>query len=303
MLTGLLQKASGVLVLIPSLIARAAVAQDAALPPPPPEVLISVADQRLVVLREGALVGKYRISTSKFGTGDSFGSYKTPLGRLRVCNKIGGDLESGAVIKHREATGEVLQVNARGRDPIVTRVIWLEGLEDENRNARARGIYIHGTPEESTLGKPASWGCIRMRSRDVIELYDEVPPETPVTVIADHLPRLHKYKPVPPPPAPVIIAGNTPAPAFFQKQTTSQQSAAPVVLTKKMLAPEPPHPAAERTVAKTSTAPDVEITERKALTDPGALRALKGSILLAGLLGAPAPADSSVSNGKTKSQP
>ena len=85
----------------------------------PVDVLISVADQKMLVLREGGWVKKYKISTSRFGIGDTFGSYKTPAGRLRVWEKLGGDLPSGAVIKHREATGEILPANAPGRDPIV----------------------------------------------------------------------------------------------------------------------------------------------------------------------------------------
>ena len=138
------------------------------------EVLISVADQQMALIRSGQLVAKYPISTSKFGLGDARNSYKTPLGRLRICEKIGDGLPAGTVLKGREATGEVLPVNAPGRDPIVTRILWLEGQEEQNRNARARAIYIHGTPEESRLGEAVSWGCIRMRSRDVIELYDRV---------------------------------------------------------------------------------------------------------------------------------
>lgn len=290
MVTRLPKKVKRSLGCILFLIAGIAVAQETM---PPAEVLISVADQRLVVLREGGLVGKYRISTSKFGVGDSFGSYKTPLGRLRVCNKIGDELPPGSVIKHREATGEVLPVNAPGRDPIVTRVIWLEGLEDENRNARTRGIYIHGTPEENTLGKPVSWGCIRMRSRDVIELYDEMPPGTLVTISPDRLPRLHKYKP-PPPPPPVIIASNiAPAPAPPAGQTPAQEPQQPVV--KRTIA--------QNTVSATK-ADRAEVTENpKRSSDPSAWHALKGSILLAGLPGAPTPLDASASNAKTKAQP
>ena len=77
----------------------------------------------------------------------------------------------GAVIKNRVPTGEVVTANAPGRDPIVARVIWLRGMEGQNRGARDRCIYIHGTPEERRIGKPASFGCVRMRSRDVIALY------------------------------------------------------------------------------------------------------------------------------------
>lgn len=138
------------------------------------ELLISVRDQRLVVLDEGEFVAAYPVSTSKFGLGSTPNSNHTPLGRFKVREKIGGDLPAGAVLKHRRPTGEILGVNAPGRDPIVTRILWLDGQDPGNRNAHSRFIYIHGTPEESTIGTPASYGCIRMRSRDVIALYDRV---------------------------------------------------------------------------------------------------------------------------------
>ena len=159
------------------------------------QVLISVPDQRLAVVRDGELVARFPVSTSRFGTGDNFYSYKTPLGELKVCDKIGENLPAGAVIHHRSATGEVLPVNAPGRDPIVTRVIWLDGLEPQNKNARSRGIYIHGTPQEWTIGKPMSWGCIRMRSKDVIKFFDEIPVGTVVSIIPDKLPHMHRYEP------------------------------------------------------------------------------------------------------------
>lgn len=159
----------------------------------PTEVIISVAEQKIMVVRDGMWTHKFRVSTSKFGLGDSYGSYKTPLGKLRVCDKIGGGLASGSVIKSRHATGEILPVNAAGRDPIVTRILWLEGCEPGNEHAKARGIYIHGTVEESKIGDPASYGCIRMRSREVIEVFDAVPVGTMVTIQNDKLPKLRRW--------------------------------------------------------------------------------------------------------------
>jgi lipoprotein-anchoring transpeptidase ErfK/SrfK len=138
------------------------------------EVIISVPDQALALVDRGRLIAQYPVSTSKFGIGDSAGSYRTPVGTLFVSAKFGGRLPPGAVIKNRAPTGEVVSVNAPGRDAIVARVIWLRGMEAQNRAARDRCIYIHGTPEERRIGKPASFGCIRMRSRDVIALYDRV---------------------------------------------------------------------------------------------------------------------------------
>src|SRR4051794_27939307 len=136
------------------------------------EIIVSVPDQQLALIDRGKLVSKYPISTSKFGLGDANGSYRTPLGILFVSAKFGDHLPAGAVIKNRMSTGEIVNPNASGRDAIVSRVIWLRGMEQQNRAARDRCIYIHGTPEEHRIGTPASFGCIRMRSRDVIALYD-----------------------------------------------------------------------------------------------------------------------------------
>ncbi|MFZ4775794.1 MAG: L,D-transpeptidase family protein [Terrimicrobiaceae bacterium] len=137
-------------------------------------MVISAADQKMLVLRDGKPIAKYDVSTSKFGLGDRPGSYATPVGKFRVKTKIGSGADSGAVFKSRRLTGEVLPVDAPGRDPIVTRILWLDGREFHNRNAYGRCIYIHGTPEERNIGMPVSFGCIRMRSRDVIELFDTV---------------------------------------------------------------------------------------------------------------------------------
>ena len=138
------------------------------------DMIVSVPDQVLALVDRGKLIARYSISTSKFGTGDSAASYRTPLGTLFVSAKIGDRLPPGAVIKSRIPTGEIVTVDAPGRDPIVSRVIWLRGMETQNQKARDRCIYIHGTPEERRIGKPASFGCIRMRSRDIIDLYDRV---------------------------------------------------------------------------------------------------------------------------------
>jgi lipoprotein-anchoring transpeptidase ErfK/SrfK len=152
------------------------------------EVIISVAEQKLALVKDGEIISKFPVSTSKFGVGDGLGSYKTPLGRRRGCEKIGDNLPAGAVMKGRNPTGEILAANAQGRDPIVTRLLWLEGLDPENRNAHGRCIYIHGTPQESRIGKPASYGCVRMRSMDVIQVFAAVPAGTVVTITKDRLP-------------------------------------------------------------------------------------------------------------------
>ena len=138
------------------------------------ELIVSIPDQTVVLVDGGKLIARYRVSTSKFGSGDSAGSYRTSLGTLFVSGTFGDHLPPGTVIKNRTPTGEVIAVDAPNRDAIVSRVIWLRGREQQNAAAHDRCIYIHGTPEERNIGKAASFGCIRMRSRDIIALYDQV---------------------------------------------------------------------------------------------------------------------------------
>src|SRR5207302_9885297 len=125
----------------------------------------------------------YPVSTSKFGVGDFPGSSGTPLGQLEIAKKIGAGAPSGAVFKDRRMTGEIVPPDAPGRDPIVTRILWLRGREPQNALAYSRYIYIHGTPEERNIGRPASFGCVRMRSRDVIQLFDIVGWGARVTIL------------------------------------------------------------------------------------------------------------------------
>ena len=152
-------------------------------------LVVDVSQQRMALYDDDEFIRSYPVSTSRFGLGDRHRSNHTPLGTMKVAKKIGGGAPAGAVFKSRERTGEILRPNAPGRDPIVTRILWLKGTERQNRNAYKRYIYIHGTPEERTIGRPASYGCIRMRSRDIIDLYRRVPRGTKVTVVPGSLAR------------------------------------------------------------------------------------------------------------------
>ena len=152
-----------------------------------PAVVVSVPDQKLAVVDRGVAVAQFPVSTSKFGVGDQPGSYATPLGLLEIAAKIGANAPIGAVFKQRHMTGEILSPNAPGRDPIVTRILWLRGLEKGNAQAFARNIYIHGTPVENLIGRPASYGCIRMRSRDVANLFASIGVGTRIAVLNQHL--------------------------------------------------------------------------------------------------------------------
>jgi lipoprotein-anchoring transpeptidase ErfK/SrfK len=154
-----------------------------------PSIVVSVPDQTLALIDNGAVIARYPVSTSKFGLGDHSGSYATPLGAMKIATKIGANAPLGAVFKNRSMTGEVLRPNAPGRDPIVTRILWLRGLETQNARAFARNIYIHGTPEERLIGRPASYGCIRMRSSDVARLFASVTVGTKIDVMNTGLSR------------------------------------------------------------------------------------------------------------------
>ncbi len=137
--------------------------------PPAREIVISVKRQTMTVIEGGARRAEFAVSTSKFGVGTQARSYRTPLGAFRIERKVGAKLPAGAVFKGLHFTGEIVAANSPGRDPIVTRVLCLGG-----GSAGSRGIYIHGTPQEKFIGQPASYGCIRMRSRDVITLFNTV---------------------------------------------------------------------------------------------------------------------------------
>ena len=135
----------------------------------------------------------YSVSTSSRGPGEKNGSLCTPRGRHIVRAKIGAGQPLGAVFARRRPTGEVwtpaLHAKYPGRDWILTRILWLSGCEPgRNRlgdvDTMRRYIYIHGTPDSAELGKPGSIGCIRMRNKDVAELFELVPPYTPVEIRA-----------------------------------------------------------------------------------------------------------------------
>jgi L,D-transpeptidase YbiS len=147
---------------------------------------VSIPNQKLEVWEGDALAKAYPISTSKFGIGTQPGSCCTPPGRLRIARKIGADLPNGAVLKERQWTGSVWSSEdpyQEDADLILTRILWLEGLDPENANTLDRYIYIHGTNQEHLIGQPASHGCVRMANRDVAELFDRIPEGAEVTVI------------------------------------------------------------------------------------------------------------------------
>ncbi|HTL69882.1 MAG TPA: L,D-transpeptidase [Candidatus Eisenbacteria bacterium] len=180
-------KSGAVLVFALLLFARAAGAEA-----PASQLKIFVSEQKLVLLRDGRAVKEYPVSTSKFGTGNRQLSQKTPTGRHTIARKIGAGSPAMTVFRNRVRTAETAKVNRSrrpsGDDLITTRILWLRGLEPGVNSGKRvdsfhRLIYIHGTPDEGLIGTPASHGCIRMKNRDVVDLFDRVEPGTPVEIV------------------------------------------------------------------------------------------------------------------------
>ncbi len=152
------------------------------------KIEIDVASQKLVFGNR-----TYLVSTSKNGLGEKDGSFCTPRGRHIVRAKIGAGQPLGTVFARRRPTGEIwtpeLHALHPGRDWMLTRILWLSGCEPgKNRmgdvDTMRRYIYIHGSPDTAQMGVPGSIGCVRMRNADVAELFDLVPPYTPVDISA-----------------------------------------------------------------------------------------------------------------------
>jgi L,D-transpeptidase YbiS len=148
------------------------------------KLLVSVADQTLSVITDGQTGEVFQVSTSKYGTGEEEGSFRTPRGLHRIGEKIGGGAAPGTVFRGRQPTGEIWTPNSppTDEDLILTRILWLEGMEPHNRNSRDRYIYLHGTNQEDKIGSPASIGCIRLRNMDILTLYDMVVTGTEVLI-------------------------------------------------------------------------------------------------------------------------
>ncbi|HEX5419910.1 MAG TPA: L,D-transpeptidase [Gammaproteobacteria bacterium] len=154
-------------------------------------IRVDLARQRLALEEDGRTRSVYAVSTSKHGAGEERDSLKTPRGRHIVRAKIGAGARLGTVFAGRRPTGEVyspgLAAAHPGLDFILTRILWLSGLEPgRNRfgavDSMSRYIYIHGVPDTEPMGIPASRGCIRMRNTEIVELFDLVAPGTLVDI-------------------------------------------------------------------------------------------------------------------------
>lgn len=148
---------------------------------------VSVRSQRMYFVEHGRMKAEYVISTARNGLGETWNSERTPQGLHRVVHKYGGGVPAFGIFKARQYTGQVAAPGAHD-DLVTSRILWLGGLEPGvnaggNVDSMERSIYIHGTADEASLGTPSSHGCIRMRNRDVIALYDHIPTGTLVVIL------------------------------------------------------------------------------------------------------------------------
>ena len=146
-------------------------------------IRVSIAEQQLMLIDNAQIVSSYSVSTAKNGAGEQMGSECTPTGWHKIRAKIGDSQPLNAVFIGRRPTGEIysdeLKASYPQRDWILTRILWLGGLEPgKNRYGHVdstwRYIYIHGCPDELMTGTPDSHGCIRMKNKDVAELFSKV---------------------------------------------------------------------------------------------------------------------------------
>jgi phosphoserine phosphatase len=138
-----------------------------------PQLTVSLDDQTLRIVGADGAWTEFPVSTAAKGMGFQDGSHRTPTGQFRICAKIGHGMPTGTIFRARVPCGTWGGCGSR-KDLILSRILWLEGLDEENQNTRDRFIYIHGTNQEELIGHPASDGCIRMRNADVIRLFDMV---------------------------------------------------------------------------------------------------------------------------------
>ncbi len=144
-------------------------------------IQVSVHDQELKLRRGRKIIRRYPVSTSRFGLGSEENSHKTPLGKFKISDKIGEAMPAETIFVGRVPLGPDDPLPPT-EDLVLSRILWLDGVEPHNGNTHNRFIYIHGTRHEDKIGEPDSHGCIRMRNADVIELFDLVDVDTPVTI-------------------------------------------------------------------------------------------------------------------------
>lgn len=155
-------------------------------------IYVAVKKQKLYLISEGKVIAEHEISTARKGLGTEKGSMQTPTGLHLIKEKVGDGLDVGAVIKEKVPTGDIAEIRIENNnspgDLITTRLLHLEGLEQGinkggSNDSYFRGIMIHGTPDEGLIGQPVSHGCIRMKNKEVIELFDRISTGTHVIIL------------------------------------------------------------------------------------------------------------------------
>ena len=157
-------------------------------------IKVEIKKQLLYLLKDGRIFQEYPISTSKYGIGNAAGSNKTPLGSHKIVRRIGDGASLGTIFVHRRNKGQIAKIFnkepkiTQEKDLITTRILRLRGLEmgvnkGEGIDSYKRCIYIHGTPQEWLIGRPASHGCIRMRNKDIVKIFDAVLPGSLVLIV------------------------------------------------------------------------------------------------------------------------
>src|SRR5258705_6838299 len=206
-----------------------------------PRIEISIPEQSLALIENGREVRRYAVSTSRNGAGEKQGSFCTPRGEHIVRAKIGAGQPLNAVFVRRRPTGEIwtpeLAGRFPGRDWILTRILWLSGCEPgKNRlgdvDTMRRYIYIHGSPDAVEMGKPGSIGCVRMRNRDIVELYD-VPVAHAYTPDRSRFPHLDRVR------------------AAVDVDAPPHRIAAPQPVFPRLPPPQPHHPREDPAPART----------------------------------------------------
>ena len=146
-------------------------------------IYVSIKEQKLYFIQNSAIVKSYPVSTSKYGVGSLVNTLKTPSGLHYIRDKQGYNTPLGGILVNGKFTGEIATIESKPinseKDEVTTRILWLMGCEHgfnrgEDKDSFCRFIYIHGTPEEGLIGRPASHGCVRMLNKDVLDLFNKV---------------------------------------------------------------------------------------------------------------------------------
>ncbi len=161
-------------------------------------IVVKISEQKLFLYKNDKIFKTYSISSSKYGEGNEENSFKTPIGKHIICEKIGGNAKIGSIFISRKNKNEIAKINysyknlSDKKDIITSRILRLEGLEigknkgffnDKLIDTKKRYVYIHGTSEEFAIGKKVSKGCIRMKNKDIIKLFDSITNNINVNII------------------------------------------------------------------------------------------------------------------------